>query len=70
MSIGSRRRKDEAREMEVRAATTCPACGSGIGQPCRAGTSPHDSRRGQADLRPVLGRVHSERRALWVRMRG
>jgi len=53
------------REQRIRAAVACPLCGAGLGQACRAGTQPHDARRGAEDLRPQLNRAHNERRATW-----
>jgi hypothetical protein len=64
MSLGSKHRKDAAREARIVSGFACPACGSPAGQKCREGTVAHDARRGIEDLRPVLPRVHRERRFL------
>ena len=69
MSHNNRAAKDRAREDRMTAAVACPACGAQPGQPCREGTAPHDPRRGAEDLRAILPRVHSERRAAWVCVR-
>jgi len=53
------------REERIRAAVPYPLCGAPIGRPCRAGTAPHDARREATDLRPILDRVHNDRRAAW-----
>ncbi len=56
---------NSTREPRIRAAVACPLCGAGRGEPCRAGTMPHDARRGATDLREPLQRSHNERRAAW-----
>lgn len=56
----------DTRERRIRAAVPCPTCGAQLGQPCRAGTAPHDPSRGAVDMRPTLGRVHTDRRLAWL----
>ncbi len=66
MSHNNRTAKNATREAAILAAVPCAACGAPIGQRCREGVAPHDSRRGIEDLRPFLDRTHSERRAEWI----
>jgi hypothetical protein len=61
----SQARKDTRRELAITAAVACHCCGAQPGQPCRAGTAPHDPARGE-DRRAVLPRVHADRRAAWT----
>jgi hypothetical protein len=55
--------KHKRRESNIIAAVACPVCGAPVGQKCRAGVHPHDPRRGVEDLREIMPRVHSARRA-------
>ena len=59
----SRLNKDRRREANIVAGIACPVCGVPKGSPCRAGVHQHDPRRGIEDMREILPRVHSERRA-------